>query len=553
MDITANLIEHVFLVALSLYAVVECALTILQTHAAERGADGAPERFEGKLTPALLRKAADYTGEVVQARLMRTFAGAAFALFMTFGDGLTAFSALADGLTSNALLAQWILIELVLLSIAVIDLPFHWYGSFRVAERFGYMREKRPVWLGRRMRETFAGWMLTMPITAVLIGLLEATGELWWVVGLALWVAWLFWRWMLSTAKGVFWGRRARPVEDEDLRRLVSDYLKSEGLEMADLCVMTRPDSWSHSHLVLAGFGRRRRVVVFAHAAARLTRGELLALVAHDVGHIKHFHALLRLVIFGLAGAAIFAFAGWGSGDEAFFRGFGLSTALLDRPGTHAGYVVACALVVFPILCYPLAPFVNLLARLMQYDADRFAARRWGSEYLIGALVALHRDYRTSLTTSRLYSLFHYRRPHAGMRTAQLLDEARRGFIPEAPCERVRGFCGFASALERPAFPRPAPPATEEAYERELPASLLEGPDEFVESDPRKAPGDVNASENLIEQPPEPESESEFEPETAPDDAPVESPSNDSTDPAPEYEPFESDPAPAGRGAKEMS
>ena len=83
--------------------------------------------------------------------------------------------------------------------------------------------------------------------------------------------------------------------------------------------------------------------------------------------------------------------------------------------------MLALALVTFPVLLYPLSPIVNFFSRLLQYDADRYAARAVGRDAMMRALVRLHRDYSTSLTPSRLYSLFHYRRPHAGMRVASLL------------------------------------------------------------------------------------------------------------------------------------
>ena len=86
-SITASLIEHTFLSILALYVALECALTIMQTHAAERTCMSVPRGFESKLSLAAVRKAADYTGDLAQANLLLTVMGAAFALFMTYGQG----------------------------------------------------------------------------------------------------------------------------------------------------------------------------------------------------------------------------------------------------------------------------------------------------------------------------------------------------------------------------------------------------------------------------------------------------------------------------------
>ena len=93
MSLHATFIEHTFVSILALYVTLECAVTILQTRAAEKSCGRVPEGFEKKLTLAGIRKAADYTGELAQANLLLTVVGAGFALFMTFGNGLNVFTA----------------------------------------------------------------------------------------------------------------------------------------------------------------------------------------------------------------------------------------------------------------------------------------------------------------------------------------------------------------------------------------------------------------------------------------------------------------------------
>lgn len=82
MSLHATFIEHTFVSILALYVTLECAVTILQTRAAEKSCGRVPEGFEKKLTLAGIRKAADYTGELAQANLLLTVVGAGFALCM---------------------------------------------------------------------------------------------------------------------------------------------------------------------------------------------------------------------------------------------------------------------------------------------------------------------------------------------------------------------------------------------------------------------------------------------------------------------------------------
>ena len=428
MTLSASLIEHAFLSILALYAALECALAIMQTRAAERAVGRVPEGFENKVSLAAFRKAADYTGDITQANLLLALLGALFALAMTMGGGLVVLTGFFETLFGPGVIAQWCVIVTVLALMTAVELPFGWWARFRVRERYGYMREARSEWLGKTVLETTAGWLIVLPLTAFALTVFEYAGERWWFLAWIVWTLRLFWRWQITRVEGIFWHRRARPYENEAVRGRTEAYLREHGIIMTDMIVMTRPVSWDHANVVLAGWGRKRTVVVFAHAAALLSEDELLAAIAHETGHIKHGHALLRIVLFSAIGFACCRFAGWAATADAFFDGIGFSPMLTSQmPGTHAGWVVAVIIVTFPVIMYPLAPFVNLFSRLLQYDADRFAARTVGTGVMISALVRLHRDYSMTLTPSRLYSLFHYHRPHVGMRVAALRHYGPRG------------------------------------------------------------------------------------------------------------------------------
>lgn len=429
-SVSASLIEHTFLSILVLYVTLECALTIMQTHAAERACVSVPRGFESKLSLAAVRKAADYTGELAQANLLLTVMGAAFALFMTYGNGLNLLTIFTETLLGPSILSQWVLLSAIVLLMMLIELPFGWWARFRVKERYGYMREPRIHWLKRTLAEALWGWVLFMPFTAFFLVLFEYVGQRWWLVAWGLWCIYLIWRWLFARVEGIFWARRSHPFSQPETVDKVRDLLETHGLVMTDMIVMTRPASWDHSNVVLAGWGRQRRVVVFAHVARLLAEDELLAIVAHEIGHIRHRHAFVRLFIHATLSFACCALAGWGAPQDLFFEGFNYSPMLTSHhSGTHAGYVLALALVTFPVLLYPVSPLVNFFSRLLQYDADRYAARAVGRHAMMRALVRLHRDYSTSLTPSRLYSLFHYRRPHAGMRVASLLNY--KGLTPD--------------------------------------------------------------------------------------------------------------------------
>lgn len=437
MSLHATFIEHTFVSVLALYVTLECALTILQTRAAEKSCGRVPDGFEKKLTLAGVRKAADYTGELAQANLLLTVAGAGFALFMSFGNGLNVFTVFIRELLGAGLLADWVLINLIVLLMLLIELPLGWWARYRVKERYGYMREPRKRWLLRTLSEALWGWVVFMPVSGVLLTAFEYAGGDWWKLAWGIWLAYLVWRWKLSSVYGVFWKRRSRPFSDSETREAVRESLRKQGITMTEMDVMTRPGTWDHSSIVLSGWGLKRRVIVFAHVAHLLSKNEIVALAAHEAAHVRHLHGVLRFLINAAVSYFFCWLAGWGATHVQFFEGFNYSPMLtLDMPGTHAGSVCAIALVVFPVLLYPLSPLLNLAARLMQYDADLHAARVSSLDTMIGALVKLHKDTTTSLSPSLIYSLFHYKRPHPGMRVANL-QRLKRLSAPGGRLERL--------------------------------------------------------------------------------------------------------------------
>ena len=297
MSLHATFIEHTFVSILALYVTLECAVTILQTRAAEKSCGRVPEGFEKKLTLAGIRKAADYTGELAQANLLLTVVGAGFALFMTFGNGLNVFTAVIETIMGPGIPADWVLISLIVLLMLLIELPFGWWARYRVKERYGYMREPRMRWLSRALSEALWGWLVFMPVSAALLTLFEYAGGDWWKLAWGVWLVYLLWRWKLSSVYGVFWKRRSRPYANAETREAVRESLHRQGITMTEMVVMTRPASWDHSNIVLSGWGLRRRVIVFAHVAHLLRKDEIVALAAHEAAHVRHFHGVLRLLI----------------------------------------------------------------------------------------------------------------------------------------------------------------------------------------------------------------------------------------------------------------
>ena len=426
MQLSANNIEHILLISCALYVFVECFACARQVIAAERGIGKVPTGFRNKLSLAAHQKAAAFTSESAQSRLVLAFVSAAFAVLMTTGHGLTYLTALFETLTDNTLLVQWSLLVSIMGLMVVVSLPLEWLIRYRLRERFGYQRRSRKEWFKRTVGISTAGLAAALPATALLLILCEVTGPYWWLLLWMLYLAWLFWRWRLSLMRGQLWSRASRPIQNEALRRKVRSLLAEEGFRMEDLVIMTRPPAWKYAHVLLPGSGELRRVVVFADTAAKLTEDELLAVIASQAARIKFHHGPWRIALSAAGGFITCAVLGWAANTPVFFEGLGFSPILtVMQPGTHAGFAMAAAVIAFPIVFFPLRALNNFIIRQLRYAADRCGAAKMGGDTLARALAKLHRDYTNTLTPSRFYSVLHYDHPHAAMRVAHLLKYMR--------------------------------------------------------------------------------------------------------------------------------
>ena len=302
MQLSANNIEHILLISCALYVFVECFACARQVIAAERGIGKVPTGFRNKLSLAAHQKAAAFTSESAQSRLVLAFVSAAFAVLMTTGHGLTYLTALFETLSDNTLLVQWSLLVSIMGLMVVVSLPLEWLIRYRLRERFGYQRRSRKEWFKRTVGISTAGLAAALPATALLLILCEVTGPYWWLLIWMLYLAWLFWRWRLSLMRGQLWSRASRPIQNEALRRKVRSLLAEEGFRMEDLVIMTRPPAWKYAHVLLPGSGELRRVVVFADTAAKLTEDELLAVIASQAARIKFHHGPWRIALSAAGG-----------------------------------------------------------------------------------------------------------------------------------------------------------------------------------------------------------------------------------------------------------
>jgi STE24 endopeptidase len=170
----------------------------------------------------------------------------------------------------------------------------------------------------------------------------------------------------------------------------------------------------SKANAFFTGFGKNRRIGLFDTLIERHSADELVAIVAHEVGHYKKRHVITGMLTSILhLGALLFVF-GLLMREPALYRAFGI-----DQLSVHAG-LVFCMLLYRPVDML-LSLFMLARSRKHEYEADRFAIETTGmGGALAEGLKKLGKDSLSNLTPHPGYVLLHYTHPPLGQRIAAI-------------------------------------------------------------------------------------------------------------------------------------
>jgi STE24 endopeptidase len=396
-----------------------------QIRAVARHRGQVPADFAQAIPLPSHQRAADYTVARLRFGLLEMALGAAVLLGWTLLGGLD----WLNGALLGVLGAQRPLLQplalLVAFSVinALIELPMSLYQTFVIEQRFGFNKMTLGLWLADLLKSTLLGLAIGVPLAALALWLMNATGPWWW---LWTWGAWMAFSLAVLVLYPMFIAplfNRFQPLQDEALKARVTQLMARCGFAAKDLFVMDGSRRSAHANAYFTGFGAAKRVVFFDTLLAQLTPAEVEAVLAHELGHFKHRHIAKRiagLFAFSLAGLALL---GWLSQQSWFYAGLGVTPNLpASLGGTVPPHALALLLfmLVVPVFGFFLSPWTALLSRRHEFEADAYAARQASAQDLGNALVKLYKDNASTLTPDPLYVCFYYSHPPASERIARL-------------------------------------------------------------------------------------------------------------------------------------
>ncbi len=376
-----------------------------------------PPAFSHAVTLATHQKAADYTLAKTRLGLLEMSLGGVVLLGWTLLGGLSLLDQRLLGILGPGLVQQLALLAGFAVIGSLIDLPLGLYQTFVIEERFGFNKMTLRLWLLDLFKATLIGAAIGLPIAALILWLMAAAGPNWWIWA---WGSWMSLNLLLLLIYPSFiapWFNKFTPLEDPELKTRVSALMQRCGFAAKGLFVMDGSKRSAHANAYFTGFGAAKRVVFFDTLLAKLSAGEVDAVLAHELGHFKHRHVLKRIAAMAVLSLLGFAVLGWLATQPWFYSGLGVQPNV-DAPNDALALLLF--MLVAPVFSVFIAPLFAQLSRRHEFEADAYAVAQTRAPDLASALLKLYEDNASTLTPDPLYVKFYYSHPPASERLARM-------------------------------------------------------------------------------------------------------------------------------------
>ena len=367
-----------------------------------------PESVQGIMDEPTFAKSVEYTEAKSKFSSVSTiYDGLILTLIITLGILPYAYNSLS-GLLGYGLLGQSLVFIITLFLLGLPNLPFNWWETFRLEERFGFNKSSLKLWISDQIKGLALGLIIGVPLLMGLMWIVTQMGVYWWL--------WAFvFLWLFQVVMIVLYPMFILPLFNK-LEPLEAGELKDRLLALGDRCgfksqtilVMDGSKRSGHSNAFFTGFGQFRRIVLYDTLIEQMEIKELEAVLAHEIGHYKCGHIPQRLFFSAFSTLLMFAFLGWLMQTTWIFESLGFS-AELSSPFVPAFLLVSLFSGLFT---FWFSPLDSLWSRKHEYEADAFAKNAMNEpDSLRNALRKLYKENLSNLMPHPIYSAFYYSHP----------------------------------------------------------------------------------------------------------------------------------------------
>lgn len=310
------------------------------------------------------------------------------------------------GFVENPILAGLLFFGILFWASDILSTPFEWYNTFVIEEKFGFNKMTKSLFIADKLKSWLITAVLGGGILAGLLALISYFGQNFWIIAwVAISIILVFINMFYSTLFVPLFNKQT-PLEDGELKDAIFSFSKKAGFELDNIYVIDSSKRSTKANAYFSGLGSKKRIVLFDTLIKELTIPEIVAVLAHEIGHYKKKHTLMMLAASILQMGVILFLFGLFLSQPAF-------TEVLDiEYSPEKSYA---SFYVFSILFTPISFFVSLainaFSRRNEYQADEFSGENYSPEELENALKKLSKQSLSNLTPHSWYVFCYYSHP----------------------------------------------------------------------------------------------------------------------------------------------
>jgi STE24 endopeptidase len=325
-------------------------------------------------------------------------------LVFLYFSGFAVIDNLARLYTSNIILISLIFFGIIMFASDILQIPFDIYDTFVIEERYGFNKTTVKTFIFDKVKEWFIAAVIGGGLLALTVWFYEAAGEYFWIYA---WIVISFFMLFIAifyTSVIVPLFNKLKPIEDGELKDEITLFCNRAGFVLDNVFVIDGSKRSTKANAYFSGLGKRKKIVLFDTLIEQLSKEEIIAVLAHEIGHYKKKHTIVAVFSSIIqTGLTLFILSLFVGNPE-------LSKALgAEIPSFHLG------LITFGFLYSPISTvidlFMNVISRKNEYAADQYAAENYKGIHLQNALKTLSVTDLSNLTPHPVYVFFNYSHP----------------------------------------------------------------------------------------------------------------------------------------------
>ena len=363
-----------------------------------------PEPLQGIYDEEKYAKSMNYNNTRQDFGLIVSTFNLLIVLVLLFTGGFAAIDQWAGRVAFDPLWHTLLFFGVLAFGADILNLPFSLYSTFVIEEKYGFNRTNWATFVVDKIKGYFLMALFGGGILALFVLFYYWAGEYFWIY---LWIALS----ILTITVSMFYAsillplfNKLTPLPEGELRTAIENYSSKVNFKLDNIFVMDGSKRSTKSNAFFTGLGKRKTIVLFDTLIEKHTIDELVAVLAHEIGHYKKKHTLSNVILSVLQ-----------SGLMLFLLAWAINNSTLAEALGGNGTNIRLGLLAFGILYTPvsviLGILMNMLSRKYEFEADQYATETYNGSALQLALKKLSVDNLSNLNPHPAYVFVHYSHP----------------------------------------------------------------------------------------------------------------------------------------------